>query len=885
VAPGEEFLARILDSITDPLVVYDREFRIVLANRALMAIYRLSPSDLFGRKCFEVFQGRREVCGGCHVLEVFRSGEPRVREKEVRLPDGRLRHYEFHAYPVRDERGEVVQAVEHGRDVSDRKRLESQIKTSEGKYRAIVEIAREGIFVADPEARLTFANGRLAGMLGYSLEEIMGRSLLDLTDEGSLDVARAQFARRRAGMADTYELSFRSRDGTALVALVSAAPLMVDDTFLGSVGIVTDVTRLKKVEAELRSAKEFSEKIINNIADNLVVVDPGTHRIVQANASFLDRVGKKPEEVVGQTCHAVMLGRRTPCWEDGIRCPVREAALFVRPAQADKVYPNAAGQERMLQVACYPLVGEKGGVELVIRMERDVTEKRRMEEALAFRSRELEKAQRQLESLFETSRRLGAEISLGGLLHALHDFLEGIFPDSEPLFLILSPEGDGIMPLEECRPEVAEPLRRLRGRLRDGGLLCDFARRIRAAPEPRVVTSGDAGALHPLLAAASGLYANWFGLPILVQRECAGFFLLGARAPTDFQAEDLRFVQALFSQIGGHLRNLVLHEWELSRLRREPVERISYGELIGQSKKMREIYDLIDLVAGSDATVLITGENGTGKELAARAIHRQNRRRKGPFVVANCSAYSPTLLESELFGHEKGAFTGAIRQRKGRIDRAQGGTLFLDEIGDISLATQVLLLRFLQDRRFERVGGEQTIEADVRVLAATNRDLRKEVEAGRFREDLYYRLNVFSIAMPPLRERREDIPLLARHFLDRFAAKEGKAVREIAPDAMRALMDYHWPGNVRQLENAMSYAVILCQGDTVACRHLPSFLRESGGAGGELPLRETERRAILRALEETNWNKHEAARRLGVSRSTLYSKIRRHGLGGGGTDA
>jgi DNA-binding NtrC family response regulator len=293
---------------------------------------------------------------------------------------------------------------------------------------------------------------------------------------------------------------------------------------------------------------------------------------------------------------------------------------------------------------------------------------------------------------------------------------------------------------------------------------------------------------------------------------------------------------------------------------------------------MLDIYDLIDLVAMSDATVLITGEHGTGKELVAQAIHKQNSRRRGPFVVANCSAYSPTLLESELFGHEKGAFTGAIRQKKGRVERAQGGTLFLDEIGDISLATQVLLLRFLQDHCFERVGGEETIEANVRVLAATNRDLRREVEEGRIREDLYYRLNVFSINVPPLRERKEDIPQLSRHFLDKFSVKEGKGIREISPDAMQALMDYNWPGNVRQLENALSYAVIISQDETIKGKHLPPFLKEAAGEPVQISLSENERRLILRALEESNWNKHDAARRLQVSRSTLYSKIRRYGL-------
>jgi transcriptional regulator with PAS, ATPase and Fis domain len=236
------------------------------------------------------------------------------------------------------------------------------------------------------------------------------------------------------------------------------------------------------------------------------------------------------------------------------------------------------------------------------------------------------------------------------------------------------------------------------------------------------------------------------------------------------------------------------------------------------------------------------------------------------------------LLESELFGHEKGAFTGAIKTKKGRIERAIGGTLFLDEIGNIALATQILLLRFLQDHCFERVGGEETLEADVRVLAATNRDLYLEMETGRFRDDLYYRLNVISIVLPCLRERKEDIPPLCKHFLKKYNLKEKKEIRSISPDAMQILMDYEWPGNIRQLENSISHSVILAQDQIIEKKHLPYFLRQAKVDFPATSLAENERRLIVDVLKKSNWNKHEAARRLDISRSTLYSKIRRYGL-------
>jgi transcriptional regulator with PAS, ATPase and Fis domain len=246
--------------------------------------------------------------------------------------------------------------------------------------------------------------------------------------------------------------------------------------------------------------------------------------------------------------------------------------------------------------------------------------------------------------------------------------------------------------------------------------------------------------------------------------------------------------------------------------------------------------------------------------------------------VANCSAFASNLLESEIFGHEKGSFTGAFSRKKGRIDLAHNGTLFLDEVGSVSIDTQVLLLRFLQNHCFERVGGEQTIRADVRVLAATNRDLQQEVQAGRFRSDFFYRLNVISVHLPPLRERREDIPLLSNHFLKHHSLAEGKQVAQFTPEIMQTIMNYDWPGNIRQLENAIHHAVILAQGGSIKRNDLPDFLTRTPDTAISDSLVENERRLILRVLRESRWNKHEAARRLEISRSTLYSKIHRHNL-------
>lgn len=781
-------------------------------------------------------------------------------------------------YPVKDAEGTIIQAIEHGRDITLRKDLELQLQASEEKYRNIVEMAQEGIFTVDGEARFTFANHSLAKMLDYSIEEIIGRSAFDFMDEEAKAIAKTQFEQRRQGVASTYELKLTKKDGTRLVNLVSSAPLMVNGSFLGSTGVCTDITLIKAVEEELRAAKEFGDKIINSITDNLIVIDPQTRHILKANDSFLARVGLEGQAIWGSPCYEILGRRPSPCENDGIYCPVQETVRLKHAALCDKIHPDAQGQDQILHIATFPLLDSQGEVDLVIRLERDVTDKRKMEEALTFRTRELEKTQLELEKLFEISREGSTKNSLSELIDFLHGVTLEIFPDSDPIFLILDAHNYQFLKMTECPPRVVEPMWRLLQELEQHGVVTDFIQYLGKLKDPQIISFAERDSHTPCLRIISRAYPSWFGLPILAQQQCIGYFFLGSNATRDYSREDIHFIYALLAQVAGYLRHLAQDEREITLRYQQLTQKTSYGEIIGQSKEMQEVYDLIDLVSGTDATVLITGENGTGKELVAQTIHDQSKRSRGPLVVANCSAYSPTLLESELFGHEKGAFTGAIRRKKGRFELAQGGTLFLDEIGDIPPATQVLLLRFLQDHCFERVGGEVTIEADVRVLAATNKDLYREVKAGRFRDDLYYRLNVITLHLPSLRERKEDIPLLCQHFLNKCNLKEGKKIAKFSSNALQALMDYDWPGNVRQLENAISHAVILAQGEVIRIKHLPRFLKEISEDAISSSLAENERRLIMRVLQEANWNKHEAARRLRLSRSTLYGKIRRYSL-------
>jgi len=313
------------------------------------------------------------------------------------------------------------------------------------------------------------------------------------------------------------------------------------------------------------------------------------------------------------------------------------------------------------------------------------------------------------------------------------------------------------------------------------------------------------------------------------------------------------------------------------------------ANIVGKSDAVRKLLEQVAMVAPTEATVLITGESGTGKELVAKAIHFNSLRKDGPLVTINCAALTENLLESELFGHERGAFTGAERRREGRFMQANNGTIFLDEIGEISSAMQAKLLRVIQEREIQRVGSDKLIGVNVRILAATNRNLKMEVEEHRFREDLFYRLNVMVLEVPPLRIRREDIPLLAQHFVAKYADKNRKSIKGFTPDAMDCLVKYDWPGNVRELENAMERAVILATGDYIETNDLPISLSSYRGAAisilnnnlDQLPgqvLSEVEKQAIITTLTKTNWNKAKAAQILGITRATLHKKINQYNL-------
>jgi len=742
-----------------------------------------------------------------------------------------------------------------------------------GRLKPVMDAVRAGIFCLDSTSHIVYANPEFGRLLGQPHSMLMGRPIGDFLEppgsKGGADVCTEIPGGR--------EWTLRAYGGEITPLRVILLPSSGNGSPGGVFGIATrrDLTRCDPAnDSELLA---FNERILNAIAESLFVFDPTTGLVIYGNDAFHARVRMRPPTALGRPCYRVLFHRERPCHEDGMNCPLKEGSDLLSMGVCEHRVQDEKGREVHWRVRIYPVRGKEDRAEWLIGLEEPAStpaaepKPQRREPAGPGESR--------WNHLLEDFREAEKLEKLPELLDFVCRKISDTFRGSETLFLLSNLSGDGFLPLAECAPEIANPVRRF---LASVGQSDSLPRVVRTLESVDWETTSWAKAMErfpPWLRDWLAVRGSWFALPLRFQRRWVGTLFVSSggsgRVP---DGETVDYLKTFLLLLTPHIRHLVVLEAGVNAFGAKGVEPVSHAGIIGYSKKMLEVYELIDLVSSSDATVLITGENGTGKELVAQAIHRQSHRQKGPFVVAHCSAYSPALLESELFGHEKGAFTGAIRKKMGRIERAQGGTLFLDEIGDIAPATQVLLLRFLQDHRFERVGGEETLEADVRVLAATNRDLVREVEAGNFRDDLYYRLNVVSVHLPPLRERKEDIALLCQHFLRKYNTKEGKEIQGFSSGALQAFMDYDWPGNVRQLENAVSHAVIVAQENTIRRSHLPRFLKEESHPPVSTSLADNERRLILKALRESGWNKHEAARRLQVSRSTLYGKIQRYGL-------
>jgi two-component system response regulator HydG len=479
---------------------------------------------------------------------------------------------------------------------------------------------------------------------------------------------------------------------------------------------------------------------------------------------------------------------------------------------------------------------------------------------------ELDRAHRQTRTSFSIAQEIGGLTKLRDVCRYLIKELQGIVTCKEMCMLIFSSNRENVFLQSENASLTL-----------DRASSQEAAELLSSVKKMEFVEAGPASTffLPDVFEAVEKLVT----FPLYHENQLQGAMLIACPGNCACVTKELDSIDLILNQTAGAIRRSVIHEEEIHELRTRIEQTAEFSGIIGKDPQMQNIYRLIEDIAPTDATVLIQGESGTGKELVARAIHRQSPRKDKPFIVINCSAYPATLLESELFGHEKGAFTGAIRQKIGRFEQADGGTVFLDEIGEIAPSAQIQLLRILQSQKFERIGGEETLNVNVRILAATNKDLLREVTNGSFREDLFYRLNVIPIHLPLLRKRRNDIPLLARYFLHRFALEQNKEIKDFSSEAMRLLLDYPWPGNVRELENSIEHTAVLAKRSKVEISDLPSAIRDAAPAvSSETPgtILENEKKLLQEVLAECEWNKKKAALQLGISRSTLYEKLKKY---------
>jgi len=847
---NEDWYRDLVEHSQDLLCVHDLQGRFLSVNPVPAHLLGYTVEEMLQkpmrdfvhpqfRDHFDVYLREIECTGKASgmLTVVTRSGEQRI--------------WEYHN-TLRTEgvTAPIVRGLAH--DVTEQLRAEKALRASNERllhtagerertireltlFRTLLDQSNDAIKVIDPQSlRFLDVNEKACTELGYTRDELLAMTVYDI-DPGANDsvVARVQQQFRDTGMA-IMEAVHRRKNGTTFPVELNMRWVRLDREY--SVSISRDITERKRAEEKLR---EF-ERVVENLEEMIAVVDRD-HRYVLMNPACLKYRGKTKEQVAGRLV-AEIVG--TEFYETLIKEKLDECfSGKVVSYELKHTYPEMG--ERYLAIAYLPVEGP-AGIDRAACVMRDITEQKRAEEAI--RENEL-----RFRAVYERS---PVGITLvdshsGRFLQANSKFCEITGRTEEELLKIdvgsiTHPDdvGEGGEYLRRLAEEKLTNYEMAKRYLRPDGSV----RWVRI----QVVPMWGKGDKH-----------RWH---------------MGLVEDITERRQSEQEIATLLQQLGDAKKKLTEEKLYLEQ---EIDTELGFGEIIGQSKALRSVMEQVNKVAASDATVLILGETGTGKELVARAIHRLSRRANNSFIKMNCAAIPSGLLESELFGNEKGAFTGAVSRKIGRLELADKGTLFLDEIGEISPALQPKLLRVLQDQEFERLGGTQTLKVDFRLIAATNSNLADRVRVNEFRSDLYYRLNVFPIRVPPLRERREDIQLLVEHFVQKFATRMNKSISSIPKTAMDGLMGWEWPGNVRELENFIERSVILTQGSVLVAplsELVPNSVEEQFA---DQTLESAEREHILQALRESRGQiggLRGAAMRLGLKRTTLQSKLKHLGI-------
>ncbi len=735
----------------------------------------------------------------------------------------------------RDDSGVPLQVSGTAIDISSWKEVEEQLREQEEFLKEVLNsmnsqvavLDREGTIVKVNESwkRLSRENGSDESMTG------IGANYLEMCDrargsdsEGSSQVAQG-IREVLAGIRSSYgrEYPCHSPDEERWFS-VQVTPLMLSDRIRGAVVAHFNITDRILAERAFREKNELRLKLFTNNVSVMLLVDPQTQEIVEANTAACRFYGYGPEELRGMKISRINVFSEETIHE------YLEVARKGNGARFNLSHRLASGELREVEVHSGPL--EVGGRPLLCGIVHDVTEKKRMEREFLRTVQVKEDYRLKLEAVFESIPDPIITVDSTLRIISANKAAEKLCGCSGRN-LVNSPLGS-VFPSTTCPVRsLLEETVRSKKPVRERRIQC------RPGSHQRCLNPKDS---HHLILSCTPLEEGGKGRggAVMLMRDVSR------------QAE----------------------------LEKAMVERHSFGGFIGKSIVMRELYGLLERMAELDTTVLVTGESGTGKELIADALHYRGARGKGPLIRVNCAALSEQILESELFGHVRGAFTGAVKDRVGRFQAAAGGTIFLDEIGEISPALQVKLLRFLESKEFERVGESRTIKSDARIIAATNADLRVKVSRGEFRQDLYYRLKVMHLHMPSLRQRREDIPLLINHFLERFRSTLSSGVTGVSIEVMELFMCHAWPGNVRELKHVLEHACILCRTGEIQLQHVPAELQhcETQDSSPQPGASALTRSALVEALQQTGGNKARAARVLGIGRATLYRKIDEFGI-------
>ena len=730
----------------------------------------------------------------------------------------------------------------------------------------------DAVLILGAEGRILLVNSAAERLFGFSRAELIGRSVetclpamlcgrcLELLDYTGKVEPRP---------IEALELEARGKDGSRFPAEISLAAFRTEQE-ARLAATVRDISRRKQAEQALRQTEARFSMLVEEVKDYAIFMLDAEGHIASWNKGAERMRGYGAEEVIGRPFSMFFLPEDV---EDGKPEEELRIAAAEGRVETEGWRLRKDGSRFWANLVLTALKDDEGKLLGFIKIARDITERKRIGEAL----------------LLETANQLVAQRSTAELLAAIaaslrkvkeYDYAAVALYDSAIRKLrvrTLPSRASGeliheerLLPVENSPAGWAFKARRplILNRVREEGKPMEISETL--------VHQGVQSACR---------------IPLMAHDRVLGTLTLASRHENAFTNEDLVSLTQLAEQIAIALDNAMAFRQvtemrdrlaeEKDYLEDEIRTRFNFGDIVGESPSIKDVLSQVQTVAPTDSSVLILGETGTGKELIARAIHRLSTRHDKIFVTLNCSAVPATLFESELFGHEKGAFTGSAGRQIGRLELAHQGTLFLDEIGDIPLELQSKLLRALQEKQFERLGSAQTITVNVRVIAATNRNLRQMVEEGTFRSDLYYRLNVFPIAVPPLRDRAGDVPLLARHFVDKYSRQFGKTIGAIPQRAMKMVKEYPWPGNIRELEHYIERAVILSRGSELEAPPLEADAPKRNMDSSSQSLATAERDHILRVLQETNWivgGPRGAAARLGLKRTTLASKMRRLGI-------